>query len=73
MTTKNKNKTNMTNKNKNTKIVVKSISVTDAIDEITAMVDDLASEIQGGDITANQISDRLYQISDDLGDLANAI
>jgi len=63
----------MATKNKNKKIVVKSVSVTDAIDEITAMVDDLASEIQGGDITANQISDRLYQISDDLSDLANAI
>jgi len=73
MATKNKNKTNMTNKNKNTKIVVKSISVTDAIDEIIALVDDLASEVQSGDINPNQISDRLYEISDDLGDLANAI
>jgi undecaprenyl pyrophosphate synthase len=73
MTTKNKNKTNMTNKNKNTKIVVKSISVTDAIDEIIALVDDLASQTQAGDMSPNDISDRLYEISDDLGDLANAI
>jgi undecaprenyl pyrophosphate synthase len=63
----------MATKNKNKKIVVKSISVTDAIDEIIALVDDLASEVQSGDITPNQISDRLYGISDDLGDLANAI
>jgi hypothetical protein len=62
MATKNKTK------NLNKKIVVKSISVTDAIDEITSLVDDLSSEIQTGDITANEISDRLYQISDDLGD-----
>ena len=67
MATKNKTKT------LNKKMVVKSISVTDAIDEITALVDDLASEIQTGDITANEISDRLYQISDDLGDLANSL
>mgnify|MGYP006285805449 CR=1 FL=1 len=67
MATKNKTKT------LNKKMVVKSISVTDAIDEITALVDDLASEIQSGDITANEISDRLYQISDDLGDLANSL
>jgi len=63
----------MATKNKNKKVVVKSISITDAIDEIIALVDDLASEVHSGDITPNQISDRLYGISDDLGDLANAI
>jgi undecaprenyl pyrophosphate synthase len=63
----------MATKNKNKKVVVKSISITDAIDEIIALVDDLASEVQSGDINPNQISDRLYEISDDLGDLANAI
>ena len=55
------------------KIVVKSVSVTDAIDEIIALVDDLASQTQAGDMSPNDISDRLYEISDDLGDLANAI
>jgi len=73
MATKNKNKNNMTTKTKNMKIVVKSVSVTDAIDEIIALVDDLASQTQAGDMSPNDISDRLYKISDDLGDLANAI
>jgi len=73
MATKNKNKNNMTTKTKNMKIVVKSVSVTDAIDEIIALVDDLASQTQAGDMSPNDISDRLYEISDDLGDLANAI
>ncbi len=63
----------MATKNKNKKIVVKSISVTDAIDEIIALVDDLASQTQAGDMSPNDISDRLYEISDDLADLANAI
>ena len=73
MATKNKNKNNTTTKDKNMKIVVKSVSVTDAIDEIIALVDDLASQTQAGDMSPNDISDRLYEISDDLGDLANAI
>ena len=73
MATKNKNKNNTTTKDKNMKIVVKSVSVTDAIDEIIALVDDLASQTQAGDMSPNDISDRLYEISDDLADLANAI
>jgi len=75
MTTKNKNKNknNMTNKNKNMTLDMKSIYITDAIDENIGHVDALAAEIQSGDISPNEIWHRLSKISDDLTDLANAI
>lgn len=52
---------------------VRIVRISDRLDKIIDLIDDLASDATGGDVTPNQVFDRLSKISDQVENLRDAL
>jgi hypothetical protein len=60
-------------KNTNKPATVRTPRISDRLDKIIDLIDDLASDATSGDVTPNQVFDRLSKISDQVENLRDAL